>query len=89
MGSSEVLKQLNQITPVIAVLGNNDKGSWAEELSVREIVKVGKVNIYMLHDLKELNLNPSEKGFQVVVSGHSHKPSVEERLARSALRKSG
>jgi uncharacterized protein len=33
----------------------------------------------MIHDLKEIDLSPAAVGFQVVISGHSHKPSVEER----------
>jgi predicted phosphodiesterase len=33
----------------------------------------------MIHDLKEIDLSPAAAGFQVVVSGHSHKPLVEER----------
>jgi predicted phosphodiesterase len=33
----------------------------------------------MLHDLKEIDISPSGAGFRVVVSGHSHRPSVEER----------
>jgi len=33
----------------------------------------------MIHDLKEIDLSPAAAGFQVMVSGHSHKPSVEER----------
>ena len=37
------------------------------------------VLIYMLHDLKELDLSPAAAGFHVVVSGHSHKPLIETR----------
>jgi predicted phosphodiesterase len=29
--------------------------------------------------VKEIDLSPAATGFQVVVRGHSHKPSVEER----------
>ena len=79
IGNSQVLETLQSIAPVIAVRGNNDKGEWAVELPEWEVVEVGAVNVYMLHDVKEINLNPAAKGFQVVVSGHSHKPSVEER----------
>ena len=74
-----MLETLNGIAPVIAVRGNNDKGAWAEELPHWEVAEVGPVYIYMIHDLKEIDLNPAAAGFQVVVSGHSHKPSVEER----------
>jgi len=33
----------------------------------------------MLHDVKEIDISPSGAGSHVVVSGHSHKPSIEER----------
>ena len=79
IGNSQVLEALQSIAPVMAVRGNNDRGEWAAELPEWEVVEVGAVNVYMLHDVKEINLNPAAEGFQVVVSGHSHKPSVEER----------
>ena len=79
IGSQQVLDVLNDIAPVVAVRGNNDKGEWARSLPDWEVVEVGKVSIYMLHDVKEIDLSPSGAGFHVVVSGHSHKPSIEER----------
>ena len=79
VGSPEVLDALQGIAPVVAVRGNNDKGAWAEELPAWEVAEVGVVFIYMIHDVKEIDLSPAAAGFQVVVSGHSHKPSVEER----------
>jgi hypothetical protein len=33
----------------------------------------------MLHDVKEIDISPSGAGFQVVVSGHSHQPAVQEQ----------
>jgi len=53
------------------------KGEWAESLPDWEVVEVGKVSIYMLHNVKEIDISPAGAGFGVVVSGHSHKPSVE------------
>ena len=79
VGNQQVLDTLNEIAPVVAVRGNNDKGDWAEALPDWEVVEVGEVSIYMLHDVKEIDISPSGGGFQVVVSGHSHKPSVEEK----------
>jgi putative phosphoesterase len=79
VGSSEVLDTLKGIAPVVAVRGNNDKGAWAEKLPHSEVAEVGAICIYMIHDVKEIALSPAEAGFQVVVSGHSHKSSVEER----------
>ena len=78
IGNQDVLETLGQIAPVIAVRGNNDKGEWAKDLPDWEVSEVGPVSIYMLHDLKEMDVRPDGL-FQVVVSGHSHNPSVEER----------
>jgi uncharacterized protein len=50
VGSSEVLEALKVLAPVVAVRGNNDKGEWAEKLPDREVVEVGAVNIYLLHN---------------------------------------
>ncbi len=79
VGGAEVLETLKGIAPVVAVRGNNDKGEWAAQLPAWEVTEVGSISIYMLHDVKEIDLSPAVAGFQVVVSGHSHKPSVEER----------
>jgi uncharacterized protein len=79
VGGPRVLEELGRVAPVVAVRGNNDRGEWADELPPREVAKVGGLFVYLLHDLKELDLSPEGAGFRVVVSGHSHKPSVEER----------
>lgn len=76
IGNQEVLDTLSQIAPVFAVRGNNDKGDWAQALPDWEVVEVGNVSIYMLHNLNEIDISPSGAGFQVVVSWHSHQPSV-------------
>jgi putative phosphoesterase len=78
VGSPEVLETLKEIAPVVAVRGNNDKGHWAEDLPQWEVAEVGSISIYMIHDVKEIDLVPEAAGFQVVVSGHSHKPSVKK-----------
>jgi putative phosphoesterase len=78
IGDSAVLDTLREIAPVVAVRGNNDKGEWAELLPDWEVVEIGAVSIYMLHDVKEMDISPAGT-FQVVISGHSHKPAVEER----------
>jgi predicted phosphodiesterase len=35
--------------------------------------------IYVLHDIQQLDLDPVAAEFNVVVSGHSHKPGHTER----------
>jgi putative phosphoesterase len=79
IGDANVLNELRALAPVTAVRGNNDKGAWAEAISETEVLQIGDVFIYVLHNLAELDLDPVAAGFQVVVSGHSHHPLVEER----------
>ena len=73
------LDSLAAIAPLTAVRGNNDAGAWAQHLPATEFLRVGEVFIYVIHDLAELDIEPSAAGVRVVISGHSHKPAVEER----------
>lgn len=79
IGHASILADLSSVAPVVAVRGNNDKGPWANAVPESEVLPVGDILIYVLHDLHELNLDPVAAGFRVVVSGHSHRPSIEER----------
>jgi uncharacterized protein len=76
IGTAEILTQLGAIAPVTAVRGNNDKGPWAQGIAEREVLEIGGKSIYVLHDLKELDLDPAASGFAAVVTGHSHKPLI-------------
>jgi len=78
VGNAAVLEALREIAPVVAVRGNNDKGAWANELPQWEVAELEGVFVYMIHDLKEIDINPAGS-FQVVVSGHSHRPSIEQQ----------
>ena len=79
VGDPGVLESLARIAPLRAIRGNNDRGAWATKLPTTEVIELGGYSIYVLHNLAELDLDPSAAGFTAVVSGHSHKPSVEER----------
>ena len=79
VGDSAVLEVLQTLAPVRAIRGNNDKGRWACSLPTCDLVEVGSHKIYVLHNLADLDLDPAEAGFTVVVSGHSHKPVIEKR----------
>lgn len=74
-----ILDQLAGLAPLTAVRGNNDHGDWAQALPETVTVTLGGVTIHMLHDLKELAIDPAARGVRVVVAGHSHKPACEER----------
>lgn len=62
IGKPQVLEDLKAIALVIAVRGNNDKGQWAETIPERRIFETGAVSIYILHDVKELDLDPAVAG---------------------------
>jgi uncharacterized protein len=79
IGHAAILKELASLAPLTAVRGNNDKGAWAKTVQETGVLRVGQVVIYVVHNIAELDLDPLTAGFQVVVSGHSHKPSVKER----------
>ena len=74
VGKPEILEELKKIAPVVAVRGNVDTEPWAQALPETAVAKAGSVLIYVLHDVKTLDLNPAAAGFHIVVSGHSHKP---------------
>jgi putative phosphoesterase len=79
IGDSAVLNSLANIAPVRAIRGNNDRGNWAAGLPTTDVVELGAHSIYILHNLADLDLDPAAAGFTSVVSGHSHKPAVEQR----------
>jgi putative phosphoesterase len=75
----EILPPLQAIAPLTVVRGNNDHGPWGKTLLETAVLQLGPVAIYVIHDLKELPIDPARAGMRVVVSGHSHKPSSSER----------
>jgi putative phosphoesterase len=79
IGGLHVLEALRALAPVVPVRGNNDVAPWAAALPETEIVEIGSVSIYVLHDVQMLDLDPAAAGFRAVISGHSHRPLAEER----------
>jgi putative phosphoesterase len=79
IGKPEVLDALRAIAPVHAVRGNMDRGEWARSLPESEVVEVQDQLLYVIHDVERLELDPAAAGFRAVISGHSHRPSMDER----------
>lgn len=79
IGKPEILEGLESVAPVAAVRGNNDTAAWAKDVPETRRIEFGKTRIYMLHDLKELEIDPAQEGYDVVIAGHSHKPEIESR----------
>jgi len=79
IGSPQVLEALRAVAPVVAVRGNNDHGPWAAALAATEVVEAAGRSLYVLHDVKELDLDPRAAGFDAVIAGHSHQPRIDRR----------
>jgi putative phosphoesterase len=79
VGAPEILEQLRGLAPVVAVKGNVDREAWCADLPETAVADAGSSLVYVLHDLKALDLKPASAGIAMVVSGHSHKPVCEER----------
>lgn len=74
-----VLASLAGMAPLTVVRGNNDRAAWAESIPYTADIELAGVRIHVLHILGELAIDPVAMGVRVVVSGHSHQPSVERR----------
>jgi putative phosphoesterase len=48
-------------------------------LAETEFVQFDAVFVYAIHDLTQLDIEPGAAGVRVVVSGHTHKPLIEDR----------
>jgi len=79
IGDPDILKRLAEIAPVTVVRGNNDKAAWALAIPESDVLQVGNIFLYVIHDIAELDIDAAAAGFHIVVSGHSHKPKHEWR----------
>jgi uncharacterized protein len=79
VGNASVLDGLCDIAPTVAIRGNVDTGPWAMRLPLTDLVEVGELTFYVVHNIAELDLDPPTAGFAAVVFGHSHRPSIETR----------
>jgi putative phosphoesterase len=78
IGRPEVLQALEVIAPVVSVRGNNDQEAWAATIPETTVVDIAGLRLYVLHNLKELTIDPVTAGFAAVICGHSHQPRIEQ-----------
>jgi uncharacterized protein len=78
IGKPAVLDNLEKIAPVFPVKGNMDRGEWAVKIPYKELINKSGVLLYVLHDASNLDLDPAASGFSAVISGHTHRPLIEE-----------
>jgi putative phosphoesterase len=79
IGAPEVLAELARLAPVYAVRGNTDRGGWAADLPLTRVVEVGGLQLFVLHELFCLDLDPAAAGLAAVIFGHTHEPHLERR----------
>ena len=79
IGKPEILDALRELAPLSVVRGNNDEGlDWAAELPHQVELRLGGIGLYLVHELAHVPTQLPE-GVRVVITGHSHKPLIEER----------
>lgn len=74
-----ILDRLGRIAPVTAVRGNVDHGPVLGKLPTTATVEVGDARLVMVHILHDLEIDPAKKGYDAVIYGHSHQPTVETK----------
>ena len=79
VGDPEILTRLKRIAPVFAVRGNVDTSPWAQVLPLTTVVEAEGASLYVLHNLRELDLRPDGGKFDFVISGHTHQPEQAEK----------
>ena len=79
IGGPEVIEGLRRVAPTTAIKVNVDAGGWARDYPDTQVIVLGGRAIFVLHNLKEMQVDPAASGFDVVVSGHSHRPKIETR----------
>ena len=77
IGKPEVLEELREVAPLTAIRGNVDK--WALDMPDATVLTVDNVQLYVIHNVNELDLDPRAAGFAAVISGHSHVPKAETK----------
>jgi len=76
VGDAAIVAALAMLAPVTVVRGNNDRGAAGEAWPEAALLVAAGVRIHVLHDLKCLAVDPVQQRYDVIVSGHSHKPRI-------------
>lgn len=79
IGAAGIIPELEKLAPVSAIRGNVDRKPWTQRFPETEIIELGGLSFYIIHDVHALDLNPQAAGFAAVISGHSHQPKQEIR----------
>ena len=79
VGDPGILDRLHELAPVTAIRGNIDRKGPCAQLPATECIELAGRLVYLVHSVHDLDLDPVSAGIALVVSGHSHAASVEQR----------
>ena len=79
IGRPDILEDLMAIAPILAVRGNNDHGTWAEKLPITRRLEVHSQSILLTHELSRITSLDHDPPVHMIISGHSHKPTITEQ----------
>ncbi len=78
IGGENIIQKFSEIAPTMYVRGNTDHCAWSHQHAPEvDIIRHESYYFYAIHILREINIDPVAAGFDVVVSGHTHKPLIE------------
>ena len=77
IGNSAIINKLRKIATIYAIRGNVDKEKWADEFPDTLELEILNKKIFIIHNIKEVNVS-NEKNYDIIISGHSHKPLIEK-----------
>jgi putative phosphoesterase len=79
VGDPEVIDHLETLAPVVAVRGNMDYGSWADRLPASKSLIIGKIKLFLIHDIEWIDRQMELQNYQVIITGHTHRPLIDEK----------
>jgi len=79
VGNPDILDALREIAPVTAIRGNVDTYGDCALLPETEAIELGGRLFYLIHSVRDLDINPEAAGIAMVISGHTHQPGIESR----------
>ncbi len=79
IGGDDILNQLKEIAPTVAVRGNTDVGKFGHTLKERLILNLEHFEILVVHDIHTIDESKFDKKIKLVIYGHSHKPIITIR----------
>jgi putative phosphoesterase len=81
VGGLDILQRLRALAPLTVVAGNTDLPQWGDALPWETAVEIAGLRVIVCHIGASLmgKHDPVAEGFDLVVSGHSHKAAVKWR----------